>query len=94
MSMTTLDLERTMRYVRHHGSLDGERDAAEAKRLGMPCDDWPHAEYRDQRIRTHAWNVGVNVGVLDVNHRVDIENAYVGGYRPAYLHEFYDGEVW
>jgi hypothetical protein len=96
VTMTSLiaAIENAVDYVHTTARADGAKVGRVDRAAGKRCDDWPSEQYRAARVEYLCWNLGLNVNVLDVDHRARLEHAYVSGYRPAYIDAYYDGEVW
>lgn len=82
-------LARDFDTLRNAGSLQGDRDALDARRLGVDFDSWPGN--LDYQVETAAWRAGLNWGELSPDAKARLTTAYLDGYRPTYGETYFEG---
>lgn len=71
------------------GSLRGERDCMDAKRLGVPHDSSTPIDFAMRQAENFAYQRGIDVSAVDMFPLVD---AWMRGYRDGYEAEQYADE--
>ena len=81
-------LRQDFDQVQNAGSLQGDRDELDARRIGTECDSWPGN--LDYQVENAVWRAGVCWNELSAGVKARFCTAYLDGYRPAYLETFYE----
>ena len=89
MSTRYRTLARDYETMTNAGSLQGDRDALDARRLGVEPDSWPGN--LDYVVETAAWKAGLCWNELSADSKARLCTAYLDGYRPTYLDTYYEG---
>lgn len=75
--------------ARDDGSLRGERDCLDAKRLGVPHQSSTPIDFAIRQAERFAYRRGIDVSAVDM---FPLVGAWMGGYRDGYEAEQYADE--
>lgn len=85
-------LNSDLAAVRADGAKHGDRDACEARRLGVPFDSWPGSDHAEHMAANALAREGASWDLLSPNSKASVLSAWIDGYRPAYGETYYESE--